>query len=274
MNRLRLLIAAAFLTLAAQPILADEYSDASMRFTIPDGYSLETFQDTNTTGFVATKADETITFFNIRLEDQIGRKQFLKQPDAQWFPSLEGRKIMFSHTPVWRSYDKVTQYKNKHDDGYVRVYRYASARNIGFLVVQNHSGQWDEADKIATSHHFNKTFRFIRENLTFYMINGIYWILIFAAVISIIVNSAFKLHKIKFALIETATLALCLAGLYFIDWPPSRAGLLVALGILAIITGAVCNDPSPSSPNNNSDTDTDFDAPTYDGTGTKIDLDI
>lgn len=181
---------------------------------------------------------------------------------------------MFSHTPVWRSYDKVTQYKNKHDDGYVRVYRYASARNIGFLVVQNHSGQWDEADKIATSHHFNKTFRFIRENLTFYMINGIYWILIFAAVLSIIVNSAFKLHKIKFALIETATLALCLAGLYFIDWPPSRAGLLVALGILAIITGAVCNDPSPSFSNNNSDTDTDFDAPTYDGTGTKIDLDI
>ena len=47
MNRLRLLIAAAFLTLAAQPILADEYSDASMRFTIPDGYSLETFQDAN-----------------------------------------------------------------------------------------------------------------------------------------------------------------------------------------------------------------------------------
>lgn len=75
MKHFALLITAALLVLAPQALRAHDYKDATMRFTVPDDYSYEPFnnEQQGITGFTAEKDGVKTTLFRITTDKRIDR---------------------------------------------------------------------------------------------------------------------------------------------------------------------------------------------------------
>lgn len=157
MRHFALLIATALLMLAPQALRAHDYEDATMRFTVPDDYTYQTFNNEaqGITGFTAEKEGVQITLFRISTDQWIDRPRCLLQRDDKWFPSLAKLPLISQSTPLWERYDKVSDYRT--DKGYLRVYRYVDGKGIGFLVAESKDADWEHADRIASSQRYKVT---------------------------------------------------------------------------------------------------------------------
>ena len=157
MRHFALPIATALLLLAPQVLRAHDYEDATMRFTVPDDYTYQTFNNEaqGITGFTAEKEGVKITLFRISTDQWIDRPKCLLQRDDKWFPSLAKLPLISQSTPLWERYDKVSDYRT--DKGYLRVYRYVDGKGIGFLVAESKDADWEHADRIASSQRYKVT---------------------------------------------------------------------------------------------------------------------
>ena len=137
MRHFALLIAAALLVLAPQALRAHDYQDATMRFTVPDDYAYQPFNDEKQgiTGFTAEKDGVKVTLFRFSTDKRIDRSSCLSQRDDKWLPSLSKLPLLKASDPLWKRYDKVSDYRS--DRGYLRVYRYVDRRGLGFLIAES-----------------------------------------------------------------------------------------------------------------------------------------
>lgn len=157
MKPFALLIAAACLLFGPRTLRAHEYSDATMRFTVPDDFTYQTFTDPKSgfSGFTAEKQGLKVALFRVSTSRLIDRTSCLNQSDAVWFTALKNSRVVDISTPLWKRWDKLTDYRN--GEAYTRVYRYVDRKGIGFLVASAQQPVWDEADRIAGSQRYRIT---------------------------------------------------------------------------------------------------------------------
>ena len=157
MKHFALLVTAALLVLAPQALRAHDYKDATMRFTVPDDYTYEPFnnEQQGITGFTAEKDGVKTTLFRITTDKRIDRSSCLSQRDEQWLPALSKLKLISQSNPFWERYDKVSDYQG--DQVYLRVYRYIDRKGLGFLIAESKQPEWEVADRIASGQRYQIT---------------------------------------------------------------------------------------------------------------------
>ena len=271
MKHFALLIAAALLVLAPQILRAHDYKDNTVRFTIPDDFSCKSKRDSNICGFTAEKGGLRVTLFNIPSKN-VGKRENLRQDNSEWFHSLKGRTKIAEKRPLWKRYDLVTDYRNKDGKGYVRVYRFISAKSICFLVAESPSDSWDEADAIVQSRRWQKSVAFYWDNAGNWFVGFVIWCSIIVCTGIIVFNTIRKFRR-KGYLCYGILLVAVICGLSYIGWlMPGEEWLIIgfyALTLYAGIYGMNDNGPVPDS------NDNDADGPNFsDGTGTTIHYDI
>lgn len=265
----RLLLLLCTLLPATCALQAAEYENATVRFTLPDDFELEPYTADGYEGFEASNGDLKLVLFTLRYTESINRRENLKVEDAQWLVSLDDATPTASHQPIGRRYDRVSTYLK--EDRQIRVYRYVAARSLCFLVAENHSGNWEEADAIARSQRYQKSFAFYWENFGNGLITFMLWCALFSGMGMIICNVIGKFRNRKFQLYAIPVILLCIAGLCIFGWPPTMGSLLLAIWPAALVTGIIGdNDTSRQE-----ESDNDIDDPsTYDGTGPTIHYDL
>lgn len=128
-----------------------------MRFTVPDDYTYQPLDNTaqGITGFTAEKDSVKTTLFRFSTDQRIDRSSCLSQRDDQWLPSLAKLPLISQSTPLWKRYDKVSDYRT--DKGYLRVYRYVDRKGLGFLIAESPQPEWEAAERIASGQRYEIT---------------------------------------------------------------------------------------------------------------------
>lgn len=265
MRRLALLLGLTLLL--AAPVSATEYSDHTVRLTLPDDFAIRTFTDGSAEGFEASHDGLYLYFFSIRFSQAVNWRNNLKIDDARWIPSLEEATRLDSYNPICARYEKVSTYRQ--GDKQIRVYRYVAGRSLCFLIAETTDGDWTVSDAIAKSQRYHKDFAFFRHNFT----NGVIRVLLWASIIAgcgvLIFNLISKWHNRKFLLAVFAAMLLCGTGLWLFGWPPSFASLIFSIWPVALLSSYL-GGHDDSGPREESDTDIE-DETTFDGSGPTID---
>lgn len=259
-----LLATAALLILAPQALRAHDYRDATMRFTVPDDYTYQPNNDEKQgiTGFTATKDGLKITLFRIRTDKRIDRTNCLSVDDDKWLPGLSKFSLVNFSLPVWKRYDRASDYRN--DRGYIRVYRYVDRKGIGFLVAENTKPEWEAADRIAASQRYKITIGHLFDR-------GLYLFNLLMAYIAMAICGVCMIYSIR----EHARNAKMWRSLLVIG---TISGLLIYFEpffvrkIWMIFTAIVLLVFVMDLNDADSDDDTTMDS--YDGTGTTINHDF
>lgn len=149
---------------------AREYRDDRMRFTIPDDYPYSAFEDSEQGlwGFRTEKDNVKITLFRFSTKKGIDRSNCLSHLDTQWLPSLAKLGVIETSKPLWKRYDKVSDYRSTH--GYVRIYRYIDHKGLGFLIAESPQPEWDNAEQIASSQRYEITVRYLFDRASYLFI--------------------------------------------------------------------------------------------------------
>lgn len=254
--------------LLAFPLHAAEYANATVRFTLPDGFTFRPITDEGVEGFEATDGTLRLSLFTLRFPKNINLLENMKVQDIRWFPFLEEATQTFTHTPIGTRYERVSTYRQ--GDRYIRIYRYVAARSLCFLVAENTSGDWTEADRIAQSQRYQKNFAFYRHNF----LNGLILFLVWCSIVScaclLISNLIRKRRRRKFWYWIIPTLLVCAAGIALFGWPLSLESLTLVLWASAIVS-SVAGGYDDSSGSSSEDNEMDFEDPSsFDGTGPTI----
>lgn len=268
MRHFALLIAAALLMLAPQALRAHDYEDATMRFTVPDDYTYQAFNNETQgiTGFTAEKAGVQTTLFRFSTNQRIDRSSCLSQRDDKWLPSLAKLPLISQSTPLWKRYDKVSDYRT--DKGYLRVYRYVDRKGIGFLVAESKDADWEHADRIASGQRYKVTAGYLLDR-GWYLLSKLlgYLALAFAGLYVI-----FALREnARNTRMWTVLLLIAIAGGLLIWFEPFFGRKLWM--IVTAITLGVCVSAF-DGPDSDSSGDDGDSGGGYDGTGTTIHYDV
>lgn len=165
-----------------------------------------------------------------------------------------------------------TDYRGKNGEGYVRIYRFISAGNLCFLVAESPSGSWDEADTIARSQRWQKSFGFYWQNACNWLVSFVIWLGAIVCVGLVVGNTARKFRRrgyLRYGILIAAVVC----GLSYSEWLMFwEEWLMIGLYVLALY--AAIFDFEDDTPGGNSSND-DTDGPDYsDGTGTTIHYDL
>lgn len=267
MKRLLLLLCA--LLSATFVLQAAEYENATVRFTIPDNFELKPYTADGYEGFEASNGDLKLVLFTLRFKESINRRENLKISDTQWLVSLGDAAPTASLQPIGRRYDRVSTYLK--DGRQIRIYRYVAARSLCFLVAENQSGDWEQADAVARSQRYQKSFSFYLQNFGNGLITFVLWCALISGVGIIIGNVINKFRNRKFRLYTIPVILLCVAGLCIFGWPPTMGSLLLAIWPAAIVTGIIGDNDTTRQEESDNDID---DPSTFDGTGPTIHYDF
>ena len=97
--------------LLAFPLHAAEYANATVRFTLPDGFTFRPITDEGVEGFEATDGTLRLSLFTLRFPKNINLLENMKVQDIRWFPFLEEATQTFTHTPIGTRYERVSTYR-------------------------------------------------------------------------------------------------------------------------------------------------------------------
>lgn len=268
MKHFALLIAAALLVLAPQVLRAHEYQDATMRFTVPDDYAYQIYNNEKQgiKGFSTAKDGMKITLFRITTDKRIDRVNCLTQPDNKWLPGLSKFALVEKSKPLWKRYDLISDYRS--DQGYVRVYRYVDRKGIGFLVAESKQPKWDGADKIASSQRYEITAGYLLDRGWYLFWRLFSYFILASCVIYAIYVLLTNIRNVRLWLL----LALCgtVGGLliYFEPFIGRKLWIIAtAIGLAWSLLWVDKDDSNSSDDNGPSDGG-------YDGTGTTINYDF
>lgn len=231
---------------------AAEYRSDICQFSLPEGFEIVHSDDGSL--FAATNGQDFLSFFHLPIEHKIDKEECLKIPDAQWFSALRPYQIVETGKPWFTRHDKFTVFR-KPDGSFVKVYRYVSTHQIGFLIAKNATGDWTAADQAAAA---CRGFRTLWEQVLRV------WYLFFGAIL--IVCVCFYLRERltssqfwrKAGLWTLAAGALYAVGFYLLPQYMNYFYLAIGLGYLLILI-ADGEDSSGSDDGGSS--------PGYDGTG-------
>lgn len=268
MKHFALLIAAALLVLAPQALRAHDYEDATMRFTVPDDYTYQPLDDTTQgiTGFTAEKDGVKTTLFRFSTDQRIDRSSCLSQRDDQWLPSLAKLPLISQSTPLWKRYDKVSDYRT--DKGYLRVYRYVDRKGLGFLIAESPQPEWEAAERIASGQRYEITAGYLLDR-GWYLLSKLLGYLVLALA-ALYVFYALR-ENARNTRMWTVLLLIAIAGGLLI-WFEPFFGRKLWMIITAISLGVcVSSFDGPDSDSSGDDGDT---GGGYDGTGTTIHYDV
>lgn len=274
MKYLTLLFTTVLLLLTPQLLHAYDYQDESVRFTIPEGFAVEQFRDKNISGFTAVHPTLKITLFNIS-GDNVSKRKCLKQDNSKWLPALKDREKLSETKPFWKRYDLTTVYNNKDNTGYIKLYRYVSAKNTGILVAESSANNWDEADAVARSQRYKKSFGFYWNNLGNYLTSFVIWAGALVGAIIFIANTVSKYRR-KGYLLYALLIAAAGGALAWAEWlMPTAEYIAVTFIVLVFYAGLYGGEDAMSDGKPCRRDNDDADAPEgSDGTGTTINYDL
>lgn len=266
MKHIILMLAASLFLAAPSALRAREYSDATMRFTLPDDYAYKPFADEKSgfSGFMAEKPEQHIALFRTFTARTIDRTACLSRNDAQWLSALSGFEVVHESRPLWKRYDKVTDYRN--GKGCVRVYRYIDRKGIGFLVASSSQPEWEAADRIADSQRYRLTFGHVLDRSWYLAMRLAGYIALALAALGMLYSLREKACKRRFWVV------LAVVGVFgglAIGYEPffSRKIWMIVTAVLFFLGIYAFDDDG--------DTEQAMDADGgYDGTGSRFDGDI
>lgn len=267
MKHFALLITAALLVLAPQALRAHDYKDATMRFTVPDDYSYEPFnnEQQGITGFTAEKDGVKTTLFRITTDKRIDRSSCLSQRDDKWLPALSKLTLINQSNSLWKRYDKVSDYRN--DQVYLRVYRYVDRKGIGFLIAESKQPEWEIADRIASGQRYQLSLGHLLDR-GWYLISQLLGYLVLG------LGGLYVLYTLRENAHNTRMwLFLLLIGIvgglliYFEPFFGRKLWMIITAISLCVCVSSFDGTESDSSGD-------DSDSGGYDGTGTTINYDV
>lgn len=267
MKHFALLFTAALLVLAPQALRAHDYKDAAMRFTVPDDFAYQPYNDEEqgVTGFTAAKDGVKITLFRTSTDKRIDRVTCLSQRDDKWLPGLSKFALVEQSKPLWKRYDLRSDYRG--DQGYVRVYRYVDRKGIGFLVAESKRPEWEAADEIASGQRYEITTGHLLDRGWYLFWRLFSYFLLAASVVYALYVVSNNLHNTRLWLL--LLLCVTVGGLliYFEPFISRKLWIVVTAIGLGWSILSVDKDDSDSSDDGSSDDG-------YDGTGTTIHYDF